>query len=342
MSNSKVTIIWGSSADVPDSFRQKFEHNLVPLKLTIDDISYDDRVEMAPQPMYNLQRIGAYKAMSTGGASPATFHSTIARACDTGGTPQVLVIVLQRVLSQGTWAGVTGGIKMLNAEQKDKTHLFMTNHTTCHEGALVMRAHELAAKGHSAEDIKADLSAFERDQSVTALLIRDVTYGRKTGRLTGALPEFLLNNMQSNNKGVAMGFQFQKYKKDGNAKPDVLGLPTASLDKLQNNMVKYFSKSVSKFEKQYPGRQYDLILGHTARPDMCSVFETKLRQDPGIGPRIRHVHYAVMGGVLGVHFGPGGAAIELVPVIGDILATSNAPVKLGNVESNLSSTSSEF
>ena len=65
-----------------------------------------------------------------GGASPKTFESVIKRACDTSEKEEVLVIVLQRVSSQGTWAGVTGGIGMLSPEQKKKTHLFMTNHTT--------------------------------------------------------------------------------------------------------------------------------------------------------------------------------------------------------------------
>jgi len=180
-----------------------------------------------------------------------------------------------------------------------------------------------------------DLAVYERDHSLTAITIKDVSYGRKTGRLTGTMPECLLNYIQNNHKIVGMGYQYQKYKPDGNAKPDVLGI-VGSEAKMIKKQVNYFAKQIKKNDKKHnsPGRKYDIILGHTARPDTTLALHTALRHDPVIGPRIRHVHLATLGGVLGVHLGPQATATELAPVIGKLL-TSGETVGLNEVELEL-------
>ena len=77
-----------------------------------------------------------------------------------------------------------------------------------------MRAYELAAKGHTAAEISADLKVYQREYACLEMTIRDISYGRLTGRLNKDLmPEFALNHIENNKKGICMGYQFQKYKK---------------------------------------------------------------------------------------------------------------------------------
>jgi len=340
MSSSQVCIVWESSADVPEAFRDKHERWCIPLKLTIDDVAYDDRVEMAPTTMYNTQRIKAYKSMSTGGASPATFTTTLARACDTSGRPEVLIIMLPRPLSKGSWAGLEGGMKELTPAQRKMVNVFECDHTTTHEGVLVMRAYELAAKGHSAQEIMADLKIYQNDYACLEMTIRDISYGRLTGRLDSKLmPTFALNHIENKKKGICMGYQFQKYKKDATPKPDIITI-TPSGEKITKKIAGYFNKCATKILNAKTASyapeitQFDVTIAHTARPDSTRDLESLLRQDPVIGPRLRHVHLASMGGVLGVHFGPGGNAASLAPVVNELLASGEV-VETSSVEVEL-------
>jgi fatty acid-binding protein DegV len=310
MADSKMAILYLTSADVPEAFRNEFERWQVPLKLVIDDVSYDDRVEMTPGSMFNVQRIKAYSEMSTGGAPPINYETKLKQALETG--KDVLVVCLPRELSRGNWAGLTAGIESLSAEQQKRVSVFQAKWAAVHEGAMVMRAYELAAAGHTVKDVMGDLAIYEEQYSVTTAVIRDVYYGRKTGRLNAVLPKFALDIIQKKKLQIAMGYEFKKFKKDGSPKPDIAAL-TAKPDKLREKVVKYFGKHAASHKGNM---QFDITLAHSARPDAMVPFEKELRKAV---PNIRHVHYCVMGGCIGVHFGPGGCGFELSPVVPNLL-----------------------
>jgi hypothetical protein len=134
------------------------------------------------------------------------------------------------------------------------------------------------------QTILTELTRYEAEESVTAMYIEDISYGRKTGRLGKEQfkLECIADRIETKRIKVCLGYQYKNWrphKEDKHfmtPKPDVVALKP-DIDAVTDKLVAYF---VARAREAAP-KKVDFQIAHTGVPHLVKPIEEGLRKELG-------------------------------------------------------------
>lgn len=143
---NKIKIITDSTSDLPKALTEKYEVDVIPLEVTIDNISYLDGVDITLEEF--LEKMDKASEMpKTSQINPGRFLDVYKKYLDEG--YEIISIHLSSKMS-GTFQSAKMAKEMLNTE---KIHIIDSKNVTCGLGILVLKACKLKEENYDTEKI---------------------------------------------------------------------------------------------------------------------------------------------------------------------------------------------
>lgn len=143
---SKIKIITDSTCDLPNSLVESYDIEVIPLEVTVDNITYRDGVDITLDEFLDKMD-KANEAPKTSQINPGRFLEVYKKYLDEGF--EIVSIHLSAKLS-GTFQSATIAKDMLNT---DKVHIIDSKNVTCGLGIIVLKACKLKEENHDVEKI---------------------------------------------------------------------------------------------------------------------------------------------------------------------------------------------
>ena len=183
----KVRIIADSTCDLSPELLEKYEIDVIPLCIVMDDKSYYDKVDVTPEEIF--QWADANK--TTPKTSAASFESVteqLRKYKDAG--DEVIYIGISEDMS------TTCNVFRLAADDLEFDKLYIVNsmNLSTGEGLQLLRAAELAKEGKTAEEIVETISEL-RPYVRASFVVDNLTYLARGGRCSQATA-LLANTLQ--------------------------------------------------------------------------------------------------------------------------------------------------
>ncbi|MEG0774487.1 DegV family protein [Clostridium sp.] len=175
---NKIKIITDSTSDLPRALTEKYEVDVIPLEVTIDNISYLDGVDITLEEF--LEKMDKASEMpKTSQINPGRFLDVYKKYLDEG--YEIISIHLSSKMS-GTFQSAKMAKEMLNTEN---IHIIDSKNVTCGLGILVLKACKLKEENYDVEKICEEINnAIPRVKS--ALNFESLDNLVKGGRLSKA------------------------------------------------------------------------------------------------------------------------------------------------------------
>ncbi|WP_442599149.1 DegV family protein [Neobacillus sp. D3-1R] len=276
-----VKILADSACDLPLSFYQEYQVQLLPLKVLIDDTEYEDVVSIHPDSVYDAIRAG--KVPKTSQVSPTTFENIftemakqnqdgiyIAFSSELSGTYQTAVMILEQVKENYPDFQLT---------------IVDTKCASLGHGLVVREAAKLAADQHSKEEILSTVQ-FLTQHMEHLFSVDDLDYLAKGGRLSKASAFF----------GGLLNIKPLLHMEDGRLAP---------LEKLRGKK-KLLRRMVEMMKER--GQSIGLqTIGISHAADEETANELKAMIDEELNPK--EIIITSIGSAVGAHTGPGTIAL---------------------------------
>jgi DegV family protein with EDD domain len=273
----KIKIVTDSTADLKDEQIKKFDLEVVPLTITIDGVSYTDRVDISPVEF--LTKMGQAKELpKTSQPSAGTFLEVYDRLADEGFD----------IISIHMTGGMSGTVRSAeSAAQMTKANVTVIDSRYISKALSyqVIEAAELASKGKSVEEIVDHIEQV-RNQTRLFLMVDTLENLVKGGRI---------------GKGKALIGSLLNIK------------PIASLEggeytpvskaRSYSQVLKYLVKQFSEDVKGKKVKRVGLV--HTEAKELIAQLETALRGVADIG--LVEIDYTTP--VIATHTGVGTIAL---------------------------------
>jgi len=179
-----IKIITDSSSDLPDSVMKRYDITLVPLKVTIGDDDYFEKVDLTPQEFFT-KMFAADELPKTSQPAPAAFAEAFSKFdVDT----ELLCLTISSGLS-GTYQSACIGKELSNA----KVTVFDTLAGSLGHGLQIIRAAELAEQGSAMEEIVDALEHYREKMNILVLLdtLENIVKGGRLSKFQGSLAKIL-------------------------------------------------------------------------------------------------------------------------------------------------------
>ncbi|MHA1685023.1 MAG: DegV family protein [Candidatus Heimdallarchaeaceae archaeon] len=165
-----------TTADLPAGYLKKYDIELVPVYVTVDDRSYKDQFEITYEEVYTALRNGNHK-LTTSGSSPIDFYEAISRNLDK--YDAIFVTTISSKLSS-TFQSAQIAVKRIKSE---KIYLFDSLGGSGSLGLVGLCVAKLAKKGKTMPEI---LSVVEklRKRIIVRGYVDDLTNLQKSGRIS--------------------------------------------------------------------------------------------------------------------------------------------------------------
>jgi fatty acid-binding protein DegV len=264
-------ILWDSIHDMPQECYQVWKPRMVPIPIVVDTSQYMDRVELEARSLADMIRRRNFDTIGTAGCKRQTLESMFGKALNHGYGGQWKEFLLIKMPQSFSFASKTMVETVRNSEmfEADKHRINVWENKGACMGAVLMRAHWLAAQGKTAAEITADLDQWENHTGLCqAVMLNTITFLRNGGRFDqlekkalGLLREVL--NMVERKK-LAMGAlympSFRDPAKPDGAKAQLKGF--AKPDKLMPKMCGIIAKVAAKSK----AKEFDCMVSHWAQP----------------------------------------------------------------------------
>jgi DegV family protein with EDD domain len=143
---NKIKIITDSTSDLPKALTEKYDVDVIPLEVTIDNITYLDGVDITLEEF--LEKMDKASEMpKTSQINPGRFLDVYKKYLDEG--YEIISIHLSSKMS-GTFQSAMVAKEMLNT---DKIHIIDSKNVTCGLGILVLKACKLKEENYDIEKI---------------------------------------------------------------------------------------------------------------------------------------------------------------------------------------------
>lgn len=276
-----VKILADSACDLPLSFYQEYQVQLLPLKVLIDDKEYEDVVSIHPDSVYEAIRAG--KIPKTSQVSPTTFESVftemakqnqdgiyIAFSSELSGTYQTAVMILEQVKENYPDFQLT---------------IIDTKCVTLGLGLIVREAAKLAADNYSKEEILSTVH-FYKEHMEHLFSVDDLDYLARGGRLSKASAFLggLLNIKPLLNVENGRLIPLEKLR---------------GKKKLMRRMVEVMKERGKSFDRQTIG------ISHAADEETALELKAMIEEEVNTGEII----ITSIGSAIGAHTGPGTIAL---------------------------------
>ena len=186
----KVQILVDSACDLTEEYYNKYNIDMVPLTVHLNDEDFRDGIDISPKEVYDAMRKGA--STKTSQVSPQTFKDTFTSYVEKN--QPFIYLAFSSELS-GTYQTA----KMMEQEVKEQypDAQFEVINTRCASigyGLVVLRAAELALEGASMDEI-VDMATYHAQHMEHIFTVDDLEYLYRGGRVsrTAAFVGSLLN-----------------------------------------------------------------------------------------------------------------------------------------------------
>ncbi len=270
-----IKIITDSTCDIAIKDCERMGVSLVPLRVTIDDVTYLDKFELSCEDFY-AKLAAAQEIPVTTLAGPHDFFDKFMEYPD----DDIICITVASKLS-GTYQSA-----VIAKAEADRDNIYVIDSTNVSLGAgiLVQTAVEMAEKGHKASDIAAKLSEIAPKIELYAAVdtLKYLVKGGRLGKASGAV-------------GSLLGIKPILRVKDG----------TIENVGKERGMAKAIARMKSFVEENtdYLTNDYPVTFGHSNNESGMESFMAQMSKS---GRRY------FIGSVVGTHAGPGAVGIAVV------------------------------
>lgn len=272
---NRVAIVADTGADIPDELLEQHSLHLVPLRVTIDNHQFIDKVSFSAADFY--QRVASAAQHPTTSQPPPSDYRRQFEFLDSH-FKQTLCVSLSGAVS-GTWQAADSMARRVNAE---RITVWDSRHVSASQGLLAVFAARCADQGYSSEQIVTMLN-FMGQRSRSYAVLRDLSFGVRGGRLPAAvkmLADWLrltpvIANQEDGTVGIA-GVVFSRRR-------------------LLPGFARWLARRLD------PNIRYELVVAHCAAPGDGAELSHLLQQRL-TGSTVWQV---AAGAALGAHAGPG-------------------------------------
>ncbi len=179
-----IKIITDSSADLPIEIIEKYDITMVPLTVTIGEQEFLEKVDLTPKEFFT-KMFSSDVLPKTSQPSPASFAKAFSKF-DTD--TEILCLTISSGLS-GTYQSACMGKELSNAN----VTVFDTLAGSLGHGLQIIRAAELAEKGHSIQEIITNLIDYRDNMNILVLLdtLENIVKGGRLSKFQGSLAKIL-------------------------------------------------------------------------------------------------------------------------------------------------------
>lgn len=174
-SGNRLAVVTDTGADIPDELLEQHSLHLVPLRVTIDNHQYIDKVSFSAEDFY--QRIASADSHATTSQPPPSDYRRQFEFLDSH-FKQTLCISVSGALS-GTWQAADSVAKRVSAE---RISAWDSHQVSASQGLLAVFAAECAEQGYTSEQTVQMLD-FMQVRSRSYAILRDLSHGVRGGRL---------------------------------------------------------------------------------------------------------------------------------------------------------------
>ncbi|MGN1345003.1 MAG: DegV family protein [Traorella sp.] len=278
-----IKIIVDSTTDFTLEEAQKFGIKIVPLKTTIHDIEYKDRIDLNPEKFYEL--LETTKTFpKTSQPSPLDFANSYQENIQN--QDQILVITISSGLS-GTAQSAT-----LAKNMSDYEDIYVLDSKYATHGAkiIVLKALELIQKGKSFKEICEYLEEFKKRITILAIVdtLEYLEMGGRISKTTATIGTVLKLKpilTMTEEKGVIESID----KKRGTLKAT-------------QRMIEIIHET-GDIDVNEP-----VFIGYTGEPSFLDKFESLVQEEF----HLENIQRGIVGPVIGSHLGPGARIISYV------------------------------
>ena len=280
---SMVKIVTDSTADIPKRVREQLGIEMVSLKVMFGEETYLDAVSISNSQFYE-KLIASSTLPTTSQPSPVEFMETYQRILQKNPGSSIISIHLSSAVS-GTYQSAVLGSTLLEEPSDSDITMIDTKSASYGAGMLVVKAAEMAAAGESKESIQAEIERLNKDKKLF-FLVDTLEYLQKGGRIGKAAALF----------GSIL-----------NVKPilslDDEGTVTA-VDKVRGTK-KAMQRIMELFKNDFGSDPVEMTVGWTHKSEVALELAA-LAQDQ---LNVRNIRQTEIGAAIGVHVGPGTAAL---------------------------------
>ncbi|SFP06255.1 DegV family protein [Salibacterium halotolerans] len=175
----KVKIVTDSTADIPAELLQKYQITVIPLKVMIENETYQDGVNLTPEAFYNkLDMMNSVPATSQ--PTPFEFETMYQRIREKAGEEiSILSIHLSSAMSGTIQSAVLAAEAVKEEVSVEVVDSLKASYAV---GILVVEAAKLAAQGAGIEGCRKKLEERKEETSVY-FLVDTLEYLQKNGRI---------------------------------------------------------------------------------------------------------------------------------------------------------------
>ena len=279
----EVAVITDSAADMPDAELERLNIHMVPVRLHFGDRSYLDKISMTPDEFYAELKSNPVHP-KTSQPAPGDFR----RQYQFLASHYRWVVSLHvSAAASGTWQAAKSAAERVPAA--GEILVFDSRNASVGQGLLCVYAAELAAAGKNGKDIfEALLKA--RQQTHTYIVLRDLTYGVRGGRVPAAVKTIA---------DILRLTTVLTIREDGS-------IGAAGVIFGRRNLVAKFSRFVLKRHSQT--KRSRLAVGHAHCRDDANSLLNRLKSALH---SVDYSYVAEAGPALGAHAGPGGMVVSI-------------------------------
>ncbi|RFU60436.1 DegV family protein [Peribacillus glennii] len=179
-----IRIITDSSADLPKNLLEGYNISVVPLRVKIEDEEYLEGIDLTPREFFE-KMFSTTELPKTSQPSPAAFAEAFDECAE---NDEVLCLTISSGLS-GTFQSACLG-KELSSRN---VTVFDTLAGSLAHGLQIIRAAELAQKGHTMEEIIENLMGYRKNMNILILLdtLENIVKGGRLSKFQGSLAKIL-------------------------------------------------------------------------------------------------------------------------------------------------------
>lgn len=271
-----IKIITDSSADLPKEIIEKYDITVVPMTISLNKQDYSEGVDITPQEFFH-KMFATEELPKTSQPSPALFAEAFSKFDE---NTEYLCLTISSGLS-GTFQSACLGKEISNTN----VTVFDTLGGSLAHGFQVIRAAELAEKGHTMDQIVGELTEQREKMNIIILLdsLENLVKGGRLNKFTGTLAKFL------NIKIILEGDK---------GKVEILE-KVRGTKKFQKRAIDVIRERKADFSNTIFG------ITHTGNLENVEAIKSELQQ---LNPKDIIVDY--MGGTMGTYAGKGGMIIS--------------------------------
>ncbi|MDR4887636.1 DegV family protein [Fredinandcohnia sp. QZ13] len=273
-----IKLVTDSSADLPIELLQKYDITVVPMNVSIEGKDFREGVDLTPQEFFKKMFASA-ELPKTSQPSPATFAEAYSKL---QADSEILCLTISSGLS-GTYQSATMGKDLT----ENTVTVFDTLAGSLGHGMQILRAAELAEKGHSMDEIITNLTEYRENMNIYILLdtLENIVKGGRLSKFQGSLAKLLNIKvlLQRGNGGTVEIFEKIRGKK-----------------KSQKRLLEVIKQSKSDFSETIFG------ITHTGNIEEAEALKKEIIAQ--CHPKDVMLNY--MGATMGTYAGKGGMIIS--------------------------------